>query len=158
MILQPKRSSRGLGPATLRGIIPAQLGRSSFFLVIVGAASVAGVPTVSVEGALETVEPEKPQSSDRGNSSDKRQRQPMRPEKALTQTEKSAAALSCSVPSGWIVVSAEEAKRLREHVTHPTQPRFEAPLTAFGGRRAFKMLFGDTVESFDVSLEAKAAE
>jgi hypothetical protein len=74
---------------------------------------------------------------------------PVRKEKAPAKPEspKPATALSRSVPTGWIVVSAEEAKRQREPEAHPAQLRSNTPSRGLTGKRAFEALFRDISES-----------
>jgi len=56
-----------------------------------------------------------------------------------------ATALSKRVPSGWIGVSAEEARRAGEQKTRqPEASHSEYPVTAAAGRRAFEAAFGGT--------------
>jgi hypothetical protein len=77
-------------------------------------------------------------------------RRPVRQEKAPAKLEtspKPATASSRPLPTGWIVVSAEEAKRQREPEAHLAQLRFATPSRGLTGRRAFEALFGDTSES-----------
>ena len=77
-------------------------------------------------------------------------RRPVRQKKAPTKLEispKPATASSRPVPAGWIVVSAEEAKRQREPEAHLAQLRSATPSRGLTGRRAFEALFGDTSES-----------
>jgi hypothetical protein len=85
-------------------------------------------------------------------------RRPVRQEKALTKPEtslKPATASSRPVPAGWVVVSAEEAKRQREPGAHLAQLRPAAPARGLTGRRAFEALFGDTPESSGISPNGK---
>lgn len=67
----------------------------------------------------------------------------------------SAPALGGSVPSGWIGVSAEEAKRAREQtVAQPAPvPHFEPPATALAGRQAFEAIFGGGSEAAEEPLQ-----
>jgi hypothetical protein len=85
-------------------------------------------------------------------------RRPVPQEKAPAELEtspKPATASSRPVPSGWIVVSAEEAKRQREPETHLAQLRSPTPSRGLTGRRAFEALFGDTSESSGTSQNFK---
>lgn len=86
-------------------------------------------------------------------------RRPVRREKAarakLETSPKPATASSKPVPTGWIVVSAEEAKRQREPVSHVAQVRTVTPSRGLTGRRAFDALFGDTYESSAASPNSK---
>ena len=85
-------------------------------------------------------------------------RRPMRQEKAPAKLEISptpATASSRPLPSGWIVVSAEEAKRQRETEPHLAQLRLATPSRGLTGRRAFEALFGDTSESCGTSPNFK---
>lgn len=59
-----------------------------------------------------------------------------------------ANALSKRGPSGWIGVSAAEARRAGEQKTRqPKSSRYEYPVTAAAGRRAFEAAFGGTAET-----------
>ena len=81
-------------------------------------------------------------------------RRPVRQKKGSAKLEpspKPATAFSRPVPSGWIVVSAEEAKRQREPDAHLAQLRSAAPARGLTGRKAFEALFGDTSESSGTS-------
>jgi hypothetical protein len=83
---------------------------------------------------------------------------PVRQEKAPAKLETStmpATASSKPVPAGWIVVSAEEAKRQREPEAHLAQLRSDTPSRGMTGRRAFEALFGDTSESSGTSRNFK---
>ena len=74
---------------------------------------------------------------------------PVRQEKAPARLEtspKPATASSRPVPTGWIVISAEEAKRQREPDAHLAQLRSATPSRGLTGRRAFEALFGDASE------------
>jgi len=85
-------------------------------------------------------------------------RRPVRQEKAPAKLEPSpmpATASSGPGPTGWIVVSAEEAKRQREPEAHLAQLRSAAPSRGLTGRRAFEALFGDTPESSGTSANIK---
>jgi hypothetical protein len=85
-------------------------------------------------------------------------RRPMRQEKTPAKLETSpmpATASSKPVPTGWIVVSAEEAKRQREPEAHLAQLRSAKPSRGLTGRRAFEALFGDTPESSGASPNFK---
>lgn len=55
-------------------------------------------------------------------------------------------ALGHSVPSGVVVVSAEEAKRVRERANEGVGHQFHPPQTEPAGRRAFDALFGNLPE------------
>lgn len=59
------------------------------------------------------------------------------------------------VPAGWIVVSAEEAKRQRERAARPAQLHSVTPSIGSTGRRAFEALFRDTSESAGTSPNVK---
>jgi hypothetical protein len=75
---------------------------------------------------------------------------PVHQEKAPAKPETSpmpATASSRPVPAGWIVVSAEEAKRQREPEAHLAQLRSATPSRGLTGRKAFEALFEDTSES-----------
>jgi hypothetical protein len=85
-------------------------------------------------------------------------RRPVRQEKAPAKLEtspKPATASSRPVPAGWIVVSAEEAKRQREPEAHLAQLRSATPSRGLTGRRAFEALFGDASESSGTSPNFK---
>ena len=85
-------------------------------------------------------------------------RKPVRQEKAPAKLEtspKPATASSKPLPTGWIVVSAEEAKRQREPEAHLAQLRSAAPSRGLTGRKAFEALFGDTSESSGTSPNFK---
>jgi hypothetical protein len=85
-------------------------------------------------------------------------RRPLRQEKArakLVTSPMPATASSKPVPTGWIVVSAEEAKRQREPEAHLAQLRSATPSRGLTGRRAFEALFGDTSESSGTSQNFK---
>jgi hypothetical protein len=82
----------------------------------------------------------------------------VRQEKAPAKLETSpmpATASSRPVPTGWIVISAEEAKRQREPDAHLAQLRSATPSRGLTGRRAFEALFGDTSESSGTSSNFK---
>jgi hypothetical protein len=83
-------------------------------------------------------------------------RRPVRQKKALAKPEspKRATAPSMPVPTGWIVVSAEEAKRLREPEAPLAQLRSDAP-SGLTGKRAFEALFRDISESSGTSPNVK---
>lgn len=53
-------------------------------------------------------------------------------------------ALSGTVPSGWIGISADEARRSREHknAVQIERPHVQVPGTPLAGKRAFEALFG----------------
>jgi hypothetical protein len=79
-----------------------------------------------------------------------RRRRSARQKKTSTKIDtspKPATASRRPVPTGWIVVSAEEAKRQREPQEHLAQARSATPLRGLTGRRAFEALFGDTSEA-----------
>jgi hypothetical protein len=79
-------------------------------------------------------------------------RRPVRQERAPVKIETSlrpATASNKPIPNGWIVVSAEEAKRQREPEAHLAQLRSATPSRGLTGRKAFEALFGDTAESSD---------
>ena len=108
------------------------------------------------EPALSAPEPALPQvegtlSLQKKNSrATPQRRRPVRQEKAPAKLEPSpmpATASSRPVRTGWIVVSAEEAKRQREPEAHLAQLRSAAPSRGLTGRRAFEALFRDTSES-----------
>lgn len=85
-------------------------------------------------------------------------RRPARQEKAPAKLEpspKPATATSRPVPTGWIVVSAEEAKRQRQPDTHRAQLHSDTPSRGLTGRRAFEALFRDTSESSSTSPNLK---
>jgi hypothetical protein len=85
-------------------------------------------------------------------------RRPVRQEKAPAKVETSpklATASSRPVPTGWIAVSAEEAKLQREPETHLAQLRSATPSRGLTGRKAFEALFGDTSESSGTSPNFK---
>jgi hypothetical protein len=85
-------------------------------------------------------------------------RRPVRQERAPAKPEtspKPATASNKPVPTGWIVVSAEEAKRQREPDAHLAQLRSAAPSRGLTGRKAFEALFGDTSESSSTSPNFK---
>jgi hypothetical protein len=85
-------------------------------------------------------------------------RRPVRQEKAPAKPEfslKPATALSRPVPTGWIAVSAEEAKRQREPEAHRAPLRSGMPSRGSTGKRAFEALFGDVSESPRTSPNVK---
>jgi len=85
-------------------------------------------------------------------------RTPVLQEKAPAKLEPfplPATASSRPVPTGWIVVSAEEAKRQREPEAHLAQLRCATPSRGLTGRRAFEALFGDASESSGTSPNFK---
>ncbi len=85
-------------------------------------------------------------------------RRPVRQKKAPTKLETSpmpAATSSKPVPTGWVVVSAKEAKRQREAGKNLAQLRSATPSRGLTGRRAFEALFGDTSESSSSSPSVK---
>ena len=84
-------------------------------------------------------------------------RRPVRQKKALAKPEspKRATAPSRPVPTGWIVVSAEEAKRQREPEAPLAQLRSDTPSKGLTGKRAFEALFRDISESSDTSPNVK---
>jgi hypothetical protein len=85
-------------------------------------------------------------------------RRPVRQEKApakLDTSPRPATASNKPVPTGWIVVSAEEGKRQRESEAHLAQLRSATPSRGLTGRRAFEALFGDTSQSSGTSPNFK---
>jgi hypothetical protein len=85
-------------------------------------------------------------------------RRPVRQEKAPAKLEtspKPATASNKPVPAGWIVVSAEEAKRQREPQADLAQVRSATTSRRLTGKRAFEALFGDTCESSGTSPNFK---
>jgi hypothetical protein len=85
-------------------------------------------------------------------------RGPVRQEKApanLETSPKPGTAFCRPVPTGWIVVSAEEAKRQREPEAHLAQLRSPTPSRGLTGRKAFEALFGDSSESSGTSPNFK---
>ena len=81
-------------------------------------------------------------------------RRPARQKKAPTKLEpspKPATASNTPVPTGWIVVSAEEAKRQRKPDAQLAQLPSEARSRGLTGRRAFEALFRDISESSGTS-------
>jgi hypothetical protein len=115
-------------------------------------------PALSVpEPALHQVEGALPLQK-KNTRSTPQGRRPARQEKAPAKLETSprpATASNKPVPTGWIVVSAEEAKRQREPEAHLAQLRSAAPARGLTGRRAFEALFGDTSESSGTSPNFK---
>jgi hypothetical protein len=73
----------------------------------------------------------------------------------IDASPKPATASRRPVPTGWIVVSAEEAKRQREPQERLAQARSATPSRGLTGRRAFEALFGDTSESSRTSPNLK---
>ena len=71
-----------------------------------------------------------------------------------------ATALTGSVPSGWIGISAEEAQRSREHknMMRAKPTHVDAPATALAGRRAFEAIFGSAEESSDGAVADAAPD
>jgi hypothetical protein len=69
-------------------------------------------------------------------------------------------ALGGAVPTGWVGVSADEARRAREqHVVRPAAPvHFEAPATAPAGRQAFEAIFGGGTEVAEDSKDLRNEE
>jgi len=103
-----------------------------------------------VEGAM-SLQKENPRTTPQRH-------RPVRQKKAPANLETSpmpATASSRPVPTGWIVVSAEEAKRQREPEAHLAQLRSAAPSRGLTGRKAFEALFGDTSESSGTSPNFK---
>jgi hypothetical protein len=85
-------------------------------------------------------------------------RRSARQKKTPTKTDtspKPATASRRPVPTGWIVVSAEEARRQREPQERLAQARSATPSRGLTGRRAFEALFGDTSESSGTSPNLK---
>src|ERR1700739_283462 len=77
-------------------------------------------------------------------------RSPPRQEKAATKLEpspKPATASNKPLPTGWIVVSAEEAKRQRDPGAQLAQLPSDSRWRGLTGRRAFEALFRDIPES-----------
>jgi hypothetical protein len=109
------------------------------------------------EPALHQVEGARPLQK-RSTRATPRRRRPARQEKApakLENSPKPATASNRPVPTGWIVVSAEEAKRQREPEAHLAHLRSAGPARGLTGRRAFEALFGDTPESSGTSPNFK---
>jgi hypothetical protein len=85
-------------------------------------------------------------------------RRTVRREKAPAKLEtapKPTTAFGKPVSTGWIVVSAEEAKRQREPQAHLARARPTSPTRGLTGRRAFEALFGDPSESSGISPNLK---
>jgi hypothetical protein len=109
------------------------------------------------EPALHQVEGARPLQK-KSTRATPRRRRPARQEKAPAKLEtspKPATASNRPVPTGWIVVSAEEAKRQREPEPHLAQLRSASRSRGLTGRRAFEALFGDTSESSGTSPNFK---
>ena len=109
------------------------------------------------EPAFDQVEGARPLQKENRPATPQRRR-PARQKKVAAKLEpapKPATASSRPVPAGWIVVSAEEAKRQREPGAHLGQLRSAAPARGLTGRRAFEALFGDTPESSGISPNGK---
>jgi len=70
-----------------------------------------------------------------------------------------ANALSKRVPSGWVGVSAEEARRAGEQkIRQPEPSHSEYPVTAAAGRRAFEAAFGGTSETAGTATQDAALD
>jgi hypothetical protein len=85
-------------------------------------------------------------------------RRPVPQERAsakLDPSPKPATASNRRIPTGWIVVSAEEAKRQREPEPNLAQLRSATPSRGLTGRKAFEALFGDTSQSSSTSPNFK---
>jgi hypothetical protein len=103
-----------------------------------------------VEGTL-SLQKKNPRATPQRRRAVRQEKAPAKPE----TSPKSATAFSRPVRSGWIVVSAEEAKRQREPEAHLAQLRSAAPARGLTGRTAFEALFGDTSESSGTSPNFK---
>ena len=109
------------------------------------------------EPAFDQVEGARPLQKENRRATPQRPR-PARQEKAPAKLEpspKPATASNRPVPTGWIVVSAEEAKRQREPDAHLAQLHSDTPSRGLTGRKAFEALFRDTSESSSTSPNFK---
>ena len=107
--------------------------------------------------AFDQVEGARPLQKENRRATPQRRR-PARQEKATAKLEPSPKPATTSnrpVPTGWIVVSAEEAKRQREPDARLAQLHSATPSRGLTGRRAFEALFGDTSESSGTSPNLK---
>ena len=103
----------------------------------------------ALEPAFDQVEGARPLQKENGRATPQRRR-PVQQGKAAAKLEpspKPATASNRPVPTGWIVVSAEEAKRQRQPDARPAQLHSHTPSRGLTGRRAFEALFRDTSES-----------
>lgn len=70
-----------------------------------------------------------------------------------------ANALSKRGASGWVGVSAEEARRAgKQKTSQPEASRYEYPVTAAAGRRAFEAAFGGTAETGGTATQDAALD
>jgi len=105
------------------------------------------------EPALHQAEEARPLQKENRRATPQRRR-PARQEKASAKLEpspKPATASNRPLPTGWIVVSAEEAKRQREPDAQLARLPSDSRSKGLTGRRAFEALFRDISESSGTS-------
>jgi hypothetical protein len=114
-------------------------------------------PSLSTPGPeLQEVEGMPSLQKENGRATQQRRRLVQREKSpAKTESPKPEKTARRPVPGGWIVVSAEEAKRQRERAARPAQLHSNTPSIGLTGRRAFEALFPDTSESSSTSPNVK---